>query len=116
MAAHDTPRAVPLADPDGRAGIAEALSGAEVFSSLAPGERAAIASFAALRRLGTRQVVFWQGDPCSHLYVVLDGAVKLVVGKAERGGKVLDFVGPGGVFGEPDVASVDYRVTVAVLA
>ncbi len=99
-----------------RSGIVAALSGAEVFSTLSDEERGAIAEHAVARTLGSRRVVFWQGDPCTHLHVVVEGAVKLTVG-AEQRQNVLDFVGPGGVFGEEAVFSGDdHQTTASTLA
>ena len=95
-----------------RVGIVAALSGAEVFSALSDEERGAIAEHAVARTLGSRRVVFWRGDPCTHLHVVVEGAVKLTVGGEQRQ-NVLDFVGPGGVFGEEAVFSGDDHQTTA---
>ncbi len=96
-----------------RSRIVAALRAAEVFSALSDQERAAIAEHAVARAFGSRRVVFWHGDPCTHLHVVVEGAVKLMVG-AEQRQKVLDFVGPGGVFGEEAVFSGDDHQTTAV--
>lgn len=41
------------------------------------------------------QTIFTQGDPCGQMYVVQEGEVDMVVGE-----KVVETVGPNGIFGE----------------
>ena len=47
-----------------------------------------------------RTVVFKSGDPSRGLFVVVSGQVKLALQGAHGGERVVELVGPGGVFGE----------------
>jgi CRP-like cAMP-binding protein/Fe-S-cluster-containing dehydrogenase component len=66
-----------------------------------------------LLRLNPGDVVFRQGDPAEHFYLVRIGYVK--VSQQRRGGdQVLTYVGPGGHFGE--IGLLSYLPEVAALA
>lgn len=47
------------------------------------------------------QRIFSQGDPGDYMYGVIEGQVEII-----RDGKVIDMVGPGGIFGE--MALIDH--------
>lgn len=47
------------------------------------------------RELAAGEIIFGAGDPADHLYVVQEGHVEIKVGD-----RVVETVGPGGIFGE----------------
>jgi CRP/FNR family transcriptional regulator len=77
----------------------ELLRASPVFSALPPKEVAALASLVREERYRVREYVFMEGDPAQWLCVVRSGHVKIV--RHSRTGKdvVLEFLGPGEVFG-----------------
>jgi CRP/FNR family cyclic AMP-dependent transcriptional regulator len=52
------------------------------------------------RRYARGDVIFYQGDPGTSLYIVQEGRVKLALTSAEGREAILDLIGPGEVFGE----------------
>lgn len=48
-----------------------------LFSAEPPEEAEAVLRFSNIRRLESGQTLFWQDDPVSHVFVVLDGSLKL---------------------------------------
>lgn len=49
-----------------------------LFAPGGAGEAEAVLRFSNVRQLAANQTLFWQGDSVSHLFLVLDGAVKLM--------------------------------------
>jgi CRP-like cAMP-binding protein len=79
---------------------AEILSRVDLFAALTPQQLAQLATALRRRRYRKDAVLFLRGDPGASLYVVEEGAVKLVL--ASDAGKefTLDLLGPGDCFGE----------------
>lgn len=71
-----------------------------LFSTLAPDELARVERRALARDLRAGEVLFAQGAPCSHFYLLLRGRVKLYRLSPAGEEKVIDLVGPGQLFAE----------------
>jgi CRP-like cAMP-binding protein len=84
---------------DGRT-IASLLAKVELFGELDEGARLAMAARAAQRVVEKAQVIFWQDEPGTSMFVLLEGAVKLVV--RSRDGELVELVrhDPPAFFGE----------------
>jgi CRP/FNR family transcriptional regulator, cyclic AMP receptor protein len=80
--------------------IASLLAKVELFGELDEGARLAMAARAAQRVVDKAQVIFWQDEPGTSMFVLLEGAVKLVV--RSRGGELVELVrhDPPAFFGE----------------
>ena len=83
-------------------GVAEAKNNSDeilkrvpIFSGLDPSELSFLAQRTAQRRFGAGETVFTEGDPCTGLYVVQSGHVRIF--KSSAGGRehVLAIEGPG---------------------
>ncbi len=74
--------------------VLRVLAATPLFAALSDSERAALASRTQLRRYAAGQVLFTEGEPCSGLYVVASGCVRIY--KSSRGGReqVLAIEGP----------------------
>ncbi len=86
--------------------IASHLRGVPVFDELFREDPAAYQRFVdflrsrvELRRLNPREVIFRQGDPADHFYLIRIGFVKVSVARP-GGEEVLAYLGPGKSFGE----------------
>lgn len=66
-----------------------------------------LASRAVLRRFARGQVVFTEGEPADHLYVVRDGRLRVLVRSARGDEMTLSVLGPGDALGE--LSMVDGR-------
>ncbi|SRR5579883_2750216 len=53
-----------------------------------------------LEEFSAGQIVFRQGDPGHHVYVIRSGTVELIAEKADGGGEIIDRLGPGDHFGD----------------
>jgi CRP-like cAMP-binding protein/Fe-S-cluster-containing dehydrogenase component len=94
--------------------VPDLLRRARLFADLPEADREAIVGFLQPRvefvRVDPGQIVFEQGQPADHFYLVRLGFVK-VARKAGEGEFVLDYLGPNTQFGEIGLltsASVDY--------
>ena len=78
----------------------ELLTKAPIFEGLAPAELEPLRTAIRTRSFAKGAYLFREGDPGSHLYMVVEGEVK--IGRVGEGGGqvVLAIVGPGEVFGE----------------
>jgi CRP/FNR family transcriptional regulator, cyclic AMP receptor protein len=65
--------------------IASLLAEVELFGELDDGTRLAIAAEARRRVVERGQVLFWQDEPGESMFVLLEGAVKLVVSSRDGG-------------------------------
>lgn len=80
--------------------VADALGRCVLFEGSSTQERAVLASLARRRRYPRGETVFREGDPCTGLYVVEDGRVKVRVTSPEGKERILALLGPGDVLGE----------------
>jgi CRP-like cAMP-binding protein len=80
--------------------VADALGRCFLFAGSSAGERTVLASLAHRRRYPRGQTVFREGDPCTGLYVVEEGRVKVRVTSSEGRERILALLGPGDVLGE----------------
>lgn len=72
-----------------------------VFS---PDDRAALLKFARPERFRSRQYIYHQGDPARSAYLIESGMVKLARLTDDAREMILEFLGPGEVFGAVDFA------------
>jgi CRP-like cAMP-binding protein len=101
-----------LRHPDGRSGIVgqgnrvhseervAALRQTELFASADPERLARLAGRAFVRRFAPGQVVFTEGEPSDHLYVVRTGRVRVLVHSSHGDELTLSVLGPGDTMGE----------------
>ena len=71
------------------------LSQVRLFAGLGDTALAALASKAFVRRLARGQVLFTEGEPSSHLYVVRSGRLRVFVASPRGDELVLSMLGPG---------------------
>ena len=83
-----------------RPSAAKTLSRVGLFAGLSESELAFLAQHAVARRFSAGEIVFSEGDPCSGMYVVESGHVRIF--KTSAGGReqVLSIDGPGGSVAE----------------
>jgi len=62
-----------------------------------------LADHAYTRRLAAGQILFTEGEPSEHLYVVRSGRIRIVVSSAHGDELTLSVLGPGDTFGELSV-------------
>ena len=79
--------------------IAQGLEQAPLLTALTPRQRAWLARRASVRSYGEGAVIIRQGDTSMTVYVVLSGAVRIVV-EGLGGARVVADHGPGVAFGE----------------
>lgn len=77
-----------------------ALRAVPVFGAAADEDLALLAAAAFPRRLARGQVLFSEGDPSEHLYVVGSGRLKVLVSSSRGEELVLTVLGPGDALGE----------------
>jgi CRP-like cAMP-binding protein len=80
--------------------LVAALRRTELFASAEPGRLARLAERGFVRRFSTGQVVFTEGEPSEHLYVVRTGRVRVLVTSAHGDELTLSVLGPGDTMGE----------------
>ena len=71
-----------------------------IFSSLSEPEFAFLTAHLVSRKYGTGEMIFGEGDPCSGLYVVQSGNVRIFKSSAGGREQVLSIDGPGGSIAE----------------
>lgn len=76
------------------------LSSAGLFASAAPDELATLAASAFPRRLAKGQVLFVEGERSDHLYVVVSGRLKVLVGSPHGAELLLAVLSSGESLGE----------------
>ncbi len=75
--------------------LATLLQSVFLFKALSETERLILAPFLEQKRVQAGELLFQEGDPGSHFFIVIDGLMRI-----SRGRTRLTDVGPGGVFGE----------------
>ena len=63
----------------------ERLSQIPLFASLSPSEVEALAQRAVERRFSPEEMLFWEGEPCAGIFLILQGSVKIF--KTSPGGR-----------------------------
>lgn len=92
------------------------LAKVAIFSSLAEDELGFIAQRAVPRRYSSGQIVFSEGEPCSGLYVVASGHVRIFKSSAGGREQVLSIEGPGSSVAElPVFDGGNYPASVVAL-
>ena len=103
--------AMPLAEPQ-----KQILSKVPIFSGLASGEMEFLAPRVVPRTYSAGQIVFSEGDPCSGLYVVASGHVRIFKTSANGREQVLSIDGPGSSVAElPVFDGGNYPASVAAV-
>jgi len=103
--------AMPLSDTE-----KHVLSKVPLFSSLSETEMEFIARRVVPRRYASGQIVFNEGDPCSGLYVVASGHVRIFKTSASGREQVLSIDGPGSSVAElPVFDGGNYPASVAAV-
>jgi CRP-like cAMP-binding protein len=94
-----------------------------LFDGLDPSELRALGEHAFVRKLARGQVLFNEGEPSDHLFLVRSGRLRVFVASARGDELVLSVVGPGETLGElsildrhPRSATVDALETVELIA
>jgi CRP/FNR family transcriptional regulator len=80
---------------DTRSIRARALKRAAIFSGLAPNEFDYIVERSLLKQFNTGEIIFAEGDPCTGLYVVDEGTIKIFKVSPNGREQVLSIDGPG---------------------
>jgi CRP/FNR family cyclic AMP-dependent transcriptional regulator len=80
--------------------LVPALRRTELFASADPDRLARLAARAFVRRFATGQVVFTEGEPSDHLYVVRTGRLRVLVTSPRGDELTLSVLGPGDTMGE----------------
>ena len=65
-----------------------------LFASETTAEADAVLRFSSVRHFETNQTLFWQGDSVSHLFLVIDGCLKLVRRDRKDRGRITQLAGP----------------------
>ena len=103
--------AMPLSDPQ-----KQALSKVSLFSGLSENEMGFVADRVIPRKYTASQIVFNEGDPCSGLYVVASGHVRIYKTAANGREQVLSIDGPGSSVAElPVFNGGNYPASVAAI-
>jgi CRP/FNR family cyclic AMP-dependent transcriptional regulator len=87
--------------------VVEDLRRTALFAGVERGLLEPLASRAVLRRFARGQVVFTEGEPSDHLYVVRDGRLRVLVRSGRGDEMTLSVLGPGDALGE--LSMVDGR-------
>lgn len=80
--------------------FSEELAQISLFAGMDAPELAALAQHAFVRKLARGQVLFNEGEPSEHLYLVRSGRLRVFVASARGEELVLSVVGPGESLGE----------------
>ncbi|HEV7186942.1 MAG TPA: Crp/Fnr family transcriptional regulator [Blastococcus sp.] len=76
------------------------LRSAALFADVTPSRLVPLASRAFVRRFAPGQVLFTEGEPSDHLYVVRSGRVRILVQSVHGEDMTLSVLGPGDTIGE----------------
>ena len=71
-----------------------------LFAEFAPPELDKLVQFAKLRSFKSREVIFNQGEPGRHMFIVITGTIRISILSEEGKEMTLGTLGPGDVFGE----------------
>ena len=89
--------------------VAAELAQVEIFSGLDASALSQLVDRTHVRRLGKGQILFSQGEPTGHLFIVRSGRLRVFVSSPNGEDLVLTVVGPGDSIGEATVLSNDPR-------
>lgn len=81
----------------------DTLRGIAYFAGLSRGELQELACRLGQRRYRPGEMIFWQGDPCPGLYVVVRGRVRIFRVSPEGREVVVRVLGPARTFADPAV-------------
>lgn len=102
--------------PETKAGAALTLSKVAIFSGLSDSELSFLAQRAMSRHYTAGQIVFSEGEPCTGLYVVESGHVRIFKSSANGREQVLNIDGPGSSVAElPVFDGGNYPASVAAV-
>lgn len=103
-------------DPPQLPAVIATLKATQLFSALDDSEIAALAARAAFRRFGAGQLLFSEGEPCTGLYVVAGGRVRIFKTSSSGREQVLAVEGPGSSIAElPVFDGGPYPASVAAI-
>ena len=102
--------------PESKSTAGQTLANASLFSGLTEGELAFLTQRAVPRRYTAGEIVFGEGEPCSGLYVVEVGHVRIFKSSAHGREQVLGIEGPGSSIAElPVFDGGNYPASVAAV-
>ena len=100
--------------PDTKDNLAETLSKVPLFSGLTESELSFLAQRAVPRHYTAGQIVFSEGEPCTGMYVVESGHIRIFKSSASGREQVLSVDGPGSSVAElPVFDGGNYPASVA---
>ena len=95
--------------------VADAIGRSELFSSLNPDQRQALAAQCRVRRYAKGEQIFARGDAAGGMFLLCQGSLALSVSSADGGEVVLAVVRPPQTFGELGVIDGGARVATATV-
>jgi CRP/FNR family transcriptional regulator len=102
--------------PESKVTLGQTLAKVPIFSGLTESELAFLAQRAVPRRYSAGEIVFGEGEPCSGLYVVESGHVRIFKSSANGREQVLSIDGPGSSIAElPVFDGGSYPASVAAV-
>jgi CRP/FNR family transcriptional regulator, cyclic AMP receptor protein len=102
--------------PESKVTLGQTLAKVPIFSGLTEGELAFLAQHAVPRRYSAGEIVFGEGEPCSGLYVVESGHVRIFKSSTHGREQVLSIDGPGSSIAElPVFDGGSYPASVAAV-
>jgi CRP/FNR family transcriptional regulator, cyclic AMP receptor protein len=105
-----------LSVPDTKINLAETLSRVPLFSGLSESELSFLAQRAVPRHYTAGQMVFSEGEPCTGMYVVESGHIRIFKSSASGREQVLSVDGPGSSVAElPVFDGGNYPASVAAV-
>lgn len=96
----------PIRPPEAIAAAAERLGHVDLFSTLAPDQRLALAEACPEKMFGANQVIVKQGAAGSSMFVILSGSARVVL---EPSGQEVASIDTGGFFGEMSMLTGEPR-------
>ena len=76
------------------------LKGVNMFETLSADELKILSNISREIQIPEGTVLFEQGDPCDYLYVIVDGAIEIILNQANGAPRILATLGPPTSFGE----------------
>lgn len=101
---------------NGVMGVHQLLRQLPLIADMDPGAIERMGAGATLVDTPGKTVIFKRDDACRGIYAVVSGQVKLALQGARGGERVVELVGPGGIFGEIAVLNGRHLVTAEALA
>jgi CRP/FNR family transcriptional regulator, cyclic AMP receptor protein len=99
----------PVRASDGDVTMQETESGQGFWSLLAPGKRRELSALGSARKYQPRETICVQGDPATHVFVLVDGWVKVLSVTDEGHETVLALRGDGDTVGEASGETTGHR-------